>query len=45
MRKPISRIVDSAGRWWFDIATGDGYLYESRSFEAIDRQVAERIAF
>jgi carbonic anhydrase len=31
--------------WWFDIATGNMYTYEraSRSFEVIDRQVAERI--
>ena len=31
--------------WWFEIATGDMYSYErsSRSFEVIDREVAERI--
>lgn len=31
--------------WWFDIATGDMYSYErtSRSFEVIDRRVAERL--
>jgi carbonic anhydrase len=32
--------------WWFDIATGDMYAYEraSRSFEVIDRALAERLA-
>jgi carbonic anhydrase len=31
--------------WWFDIATGNMYAYErgSRSFELIDRAVAERM--
>jgi len=31
--------------WWFEIATGNMYAYEraSRSFEVIDRQVAERL--
>ncbi len=50
MSYPIVRAQVTAGTlhlsgWWFDIATGDMYAYErtSRSFEVIDRQVAERI--
>ena len=50
MSYPIVRERVAAGTlhlsgWWFDIATGDMYSYErsSRSFEVIDRQVAERI--
>jgi len=32
--------------WWFDVALGTMYAYEraSRSFEVIDRAVAERLA-
>jgi carbonic anhydrase len=31
--------------WWFDVASGDMYAYdgESRLFEIIDRQMAERL--
>jgi carbonic anhydrase len=50
MSYPIVRAQVAAGTlhlsgWWFDIATGDMYSYEraSRSFEVIDRQVAERL--
>lgn len=50
MSYPIVRTQVAAGAlhlsgWWFDIATGDMYSYEpaSRSFEVIDRQVAERL--
>jgi carbonic anhydrase len=50
MSYPIVRVQVAAGTlhlsgWWFDIATGDMYSYEraSRSFEVIDRQVAERL--
>lgn len=50
MSYPIVRAQVAAGTlhlsgWWFDIATGNMYSYEraSRSFEVIDRQVAERL--
>ena len=50
MSYPIVReqVADGALRlsgWWFDIATGNMYSYEraSRSFEVIDRQLAERL--
>jgi carbonic anhydrase len=50
MSYPIVRAQVAAGSlqvsgWWFDIATGDMYSYErpNRSFEVIDRQIAERI--
>src|SRR3982751_482341 len=50
MTYPIVRQRVMAGAlvlsaWWFDIGTGDMYAYEraSRSFEVIDRAVAERI--
>ena len=50
MSYPIVRAQVAAGTlhlsgWWFDIATGNMYAYEraSRSFEVIDRQVAERM--
>jgi carbonic anhydrase len=42
------RIADGSlhlSGWWFDIARGDMYIYqrERRSFEIIDRTVAERL--
>jgi carbonic anhydrase len=50
MTYPIVRQRVTAGAlvlsgWWFDIATGTMYTYErtSRSFELIDRAVAERM--
>jgi carbonic anhydrase len=50
MTYPIVRRQVAAGAlvlsgWWFDIATGNMYAYEraSRSFEVIDRAVAERM--
>jgi carbonic anhydrase len=50
MTYPIVRQRVSAGAlvlsgWWFDIATGDMFAYEraSRSFELIDRVMAERL--
>jgi carbonic anhydrase len=50
MSYPIVRDQVAAGAlhlsgWWFDIATGDMYAYESASnlFEIIDRQEAERL--
>ena len=50
MTYPIVRQQVAAGAlvlsgWWFDIATGSMYTYErdSRSFELIDRAVAERM--
>ena len=50
MTYPIVRQQVMAGAlvlsgWWFDIATGAMYAYEraSRSFEIIDRALAERI--
>ena len=50
MSYPIVRAQVAAGAlvlsgWWFDIATGNMYAYEraSRSFEVIDRAVAERL--
>jgi carbonic anhydrase len=50
MTYPIVRQQVAAGAlvlsgWWFDIASGNMYSYEraSRSFELIDRAVAERI--
>jgi len=50
MTYPLVRDQVVAGRlalsgWWFDIATGDMYAYEhaSRSFEVIDRALAERM--
>jgi carbonic anhydrase len=50
MSYPIVREQVAAGSlhlsgWWFDIATGNMYSYEraSRSFEVIDRRLAERI--
>ena len=50
MTYPIVRQQVAAGAlvlsgWWFDIATGTMYTYErtSRSFEAIDREIAERM--
>ena len=50
MTYPIVRHRVMAGAlvlsaWWFDIGTGNMYAYEraSRSFEVIDRAVAERI--
>ena len=50
MTYPIVRQQVAAGAlvlsgWWFDIATGTMYNYErtSRSFELIDRSVAERM--
>ena len=50
MSYPIVRHKVAAGAlhlsgWWFDIATGTMYAYEraSRSFEVIDRKMAERL--
>jgi carbonic anhydrase len=50
MTYPMVRQQVTAGTlvlsgWWFDIATGDMYAYEpaSRSFEVIDRALAERL--
>jgi len=50
MTYPIVRQEVTAGAlvlsgWWFDIATGDMYAYKrtSRSFEVIDRAMAERM--
>ncbi|APA85073.1 carbonic anhydrase [Paraburkholderia sprentiae WSM5005] len=51
MTYPIVRQQVTAGAlvlsgWWFDIASGNMYAYEraSRSFEVIDRALAERLA-
>lgn len=45
VRKQIAAKTLHLSGWWFDIATGNMHAYEraSRSFELIDRQVAERI--
>jgi carbonic anhydrase len=50
MSYPIVRAQVASGilhlsGWWFDIATGNMYSYErsSRSFEVIDRPLAERL--
>ena len=50
MSYPIVRVNVAAGNlhlsgWWFDIAAGSMYSYEraSRSFEVIDRRLAERL--
>ena len=50
MSYPIVRAQVAAGAlqlsgWWFNIATGDMFSYEraSRSFEVIDRKLAERL--
>jgi hypothetical protein len=51
MSYPIARERKTSGAlhlsgWWFDIENGDIYVYEpeSRSFEVIDRQHADRLA-
>ena len=50
MSYPIVREREASGAlhlsgWWFDIENGDVYVYEpeSRSFEVIDRQHADRL--
>ena len=45
MRTAVERGALQLSGWWFDIASGDMYVYQpdARAFAVIDRDMAERL--